>query len=307
MSVATPLTDLHPPVDMPVRAAAPTIWRDLYELTKPRMNLLVVLTTLLGCYAAPHPAGLDWVRVINTVIATALPAAGAAVLNQYVERDLDANMRRTAKRALPAGRIDPLFALALGVLLGVSGITYLTLAVNPLTALLGAATLGSYVFVYTPMKRWTTLCTIVGAIPGAIPPVMGWTAMTNSLSVEAGALFAILFIWQMPHFLAIAMMHEADYSAGGFKMLPCIDPGYHSTARQILIYSISLVPISLMPVGLHMAGGGYLVIAVILGIAFVYFGFKVALQRTRANARQLFLASIVYLPVLLIALVVDKA
>jgi protoheme IX farnesyltransferase len=305
MSAISPLSELHRPVEASL-APTPTLLRDLYELTKPRMNMLVVLTTLLGCYAAPHSLGMNWVLILNTVIATALTAASAGVLNQYIEREYDGYMYRTAQRALPAGRIDPLFALALGVLLGTAGITYLALAVNPLTALLGGTTLASYVFIYTPMKRWTTLNTIIGAIPGAIPPVMGWTAMTNSLSVEAAALFAILFIWQMPHFLAIAMMYEDDYSRGGFKMLPCVDPGHHSTARQIVIYSLSLLPISLMPVYLNMAGTIYFVIAILLGLGFIYFGLRLAMDRNRPSARRLFLASIAYLPLLLIVLALDK-
>lgn len=286
--------------------ATPTLLRDYYELTKPRMNLLVVLTTLLGYYAAPSAGPTSWLRVFNTVLATALTAAGAAVLNQYIEREHDRNMRRTEDRCLPAGRVPPLHALTFGVLLGAAGMLYLALAVNPLTAILGGATLASYIFVYTPMKRWTTLCTIVGAIPGAIPPVMGWTAVTNSISVEAMLLFGILFLWQMPHFLAIAVMYERDYTAGGFKMLPCVDPGYRATARQIVVYLLALMPISLMPFAMRMAGPGYLVTAVVLGLAFLGYGIRAAMSRTREDARKLFFVSIIYLPVLLIALVIDK-
>lgn len=299
-----PLVDRSSGRRSPEPQATPSLFRDFYELTKPRMNLLVVLTTLLGYYAAP--GATSWWRLVSTVVATALCAAGAAVLNQYVERDHDRHMRRTEGRALPAGRVDPLVALTYGVLLGAVGMAWLALAVNPLTALLGGATLASYVFVYTPMKRWTTLCTIVGAIPGAIPPVMGWTAVTNSISVQAMVLFGILFLWQMPHFLAIAVMYERDYSAGGFKMLPCVDPGYHATARQIVVYLLSLMPVTLMPYGLRMAGTGYVVTAIVCGLIFLGYGLRAASTRTREDARKLFFVSIIYLPVLLIALVVDK-
>jgi protoheme IX farnesyltransferase len=286
---------------------APSLLRDFYELTKPRMNFLVVITTAVGFYAATAKAAhLNWVLLIHAVLGTALTAAGASVLNQYVERDLDGKMPRTANRPLPTGRISEISALLLGVILGAAGVLYLTAFVNPLTALLGAVTLGSYVWIYTPMKRWTSLCTIVGAVPGAIPPMMGFTALHNAISPESLALFGILFLWQMPHFLAIAIMYKDDYAAGGFKMLPCVDPDLSATGRQIVVYSLSLLPMTLMPFGLRMAGLGYLVAALVLGIVFLAYGIGVARNPSRENARKLFFMSIIYLPLLLGALMVDK-
>ena len=288
-------------------AAIPTRLRDFYELTKPRMNLLVVITTLVGFYMATRTgSAVNWLLLANTIFGTALTAAGASVLNQYVERDLDRHMPRTANRPLPTGRILPIEALLLGVLFGVGGVLYLTVFVNSLTALLGAATLASYVWVYTPMKRWTTLCTIVGAVPGAIPPMMGYSALHNSISIEAMAMFGILFLWQMPHFLAIAVMYKDDYTAGGFKMLPCVDPDLSATGRQIIVYSLALIPMTLMPFGFRMAGIGYLAAAIVLGGVFLTYGILAAIRRTREDARKLFFVSIIYLPLLLGTLMIDK-
>lgn len=278
---------------------------DFYELTKPRMNFLVVVTTMVGYYMAAHgPA--DWLRVIYVLLGTALTAAGSSVFNQYVERSLDLRMRRTANRPLPAGRIKPADALLFGLALSLTGIAVLVLFVNVLTAVLGALTLLLYVFVYTPAKRWSSLCTIIGAIPGAIPPVMGFTAVQNAITPQALALFAILFFWQMPHFLAIAILYRDDYARGGFKMLPVVDKDMAMTGRQIILYSLSLVTISLMPALLNMAGVVYFAAALMLGIAFTGFGLVCARSKTRADARQLFLASIVYLPAVLAALMLDK-
>jgi protoheme IX farnesyltransferase len=194
----------------------------------------------------------------------------------------------------------------MGVLLGIAGILYLATFVNPLTALLGAVTLAGYVWVYTPMKRWTTLCTIIGAVPGAIPPMMGWTAVHNALSAEAWVLFGILFLWQMPHFLAIAVLYKDDYAAGGFQMLPCVDAGLYATGRQIVVYLLSLLPMTLMPFGLRMAGIAYLAGALLLGITFLWYGIAAARSRTREDARRLFFVSIIYLPLLLGLLMIDK-
>lgn len=305
-AVALPLVDRagHP---SRVADAAPSRLRDLYELTKPRMNALVVVTTGVGFFMAIPRFGLvNWPLLLHTILGTSLTAAGASVLNQYVERDLDRNMRRTADRPLPSGRLSAIEALLMGVSLGIGGVLYLSAFVNPLTALLGAFTLGSYVWIYTPMKRWTTLCTVVGAIPGAVPPVMGWTAIHNSVSAEALVLFGILFLWQMPHFLAIAVLYKDDYAAGGFAMLPCVDPDLRATGRQILVYLLSLLPVTLMPFGLRMAGAGYLVSAIALGAFFTTYGIQAARSRTREDARKLFFVSIVYLPLLLGALMVDK-
>jgi heme o synthase len=287
-------------------AAAPSRLADFYELTKPRMNFLVVVTTMVGFYMAVGPAFHDWALLLHTLIGTALAAAGASVLNQYVERGHDALMSRTANRPLPAGRVSPVEAMLLGVALSAGGSLYLAAFVNPLTAALGAITIGTYVFLYTPMKRWTTLCTVVGAVPGAIPPMMGWTAATDSLPPEAWALFGILFFWQMPHFLAIAILYRDDYARGGFKMLPVVDERLVVTGRQIVVYSLALIPVTLMPVALRMAGSGYLLAATLLGLAFLGFGMNCAARKRRTDARWLFFVSIVYLPVLLGAMMFDK-
>ena len=286
-------------------AAIPSRWVDYYELTKPRMNFLVVITTMVGFYMAAH-FGIDWLLLVHTLIGTALTAAGASVLNQYVERDIDKLMPRTMNRPVPGGRVAPVEALIYGVALGSAGVVYLAVTVNLLTALLGAVTLGTYVLLYTPMKRWTTLNTVIGAVPGAIPPMMGFTAAQGALSPEALAVFGILFFWQMPHFLAIAILYKDDYAKGGLKMLPVVDRDLSVTSRQILLYGVALIPATLAPVQLGMAGAMYFTCAVLLGCAFLSFGVSCATTRTRADARKLFFASIVYLPLLLAAMMLDK-
>ena len=278
---------------------------DFYELTKPRMNFLVVITTMVGYYMAAR-GWSDWTRLIATLFGTALTAAGASVFNQYVERRLDLRMNRTRNRPLPAGRIRPVDALLFAIFLSVVGVGTLAIFVNALTASLGALTLLLYVLVYTPAKRYTSLCTIIGAVPGAIPPVMGFTAVHNTIGAEAIALFAILFFWQMPHFLAIAILYRDDYARGGFMMLPVVDKHMNMTARQIILYSITMIPVSLLPTLLNMTGSMYPLAALVMGIAFCGFGLVLARSKSRADARQLFLASIIYLPALLTALMVDK-
>ena len=286
-------------------SAAPSRVVDFYELTKPRMNFLVVITTMVGfCVASRGP--IEWLLLVHTLLGTAMTAAAASVLNQFIERDYDALMPRTKNRPLPAGRIAPREALLMGVSVGVTGVAYLALLVNPLTALVGFATLASYVFVYTPLKRRTSLNTVVGAVPGALPPVMGCTAALGALSPEALVLFAILFFWQMPHFLAIAILYRDDYALAGFKMLPVVDEDLNFTSRQIVLYATALVPVSLMPSLIGMAGAAYFACAVLMGLAFLSFGVSCATSRTRADARKLFVASIIYLPLLLAVLMVDK-
>jgi protoheme IX farnesyltransferase len=284
--------------------AAPSRVRDFYELTKPRMNFLVVCTTAVGFYMAPH--GGHWIALFHAILGTVMTAAAASVLNQLVERDFDALMPRTRNRPLPAGRVSPAEALAMGVTLGVAGIAYLALFVNVLTALLGAITLASYVWIYTPLKRVSSMNTIVCAVPGAIPPMMGWTAATAALSPEAIALFGILFLWQMPHFLAIAILYKRDYAAGGFKMLPVVDEGLSLTSRMIVLYGLALVPVSLMPVGVGMAGALYLTAATLMSLAFLSYCISAAVSKERIDARKLFFASIVYLPLLFAVLMIDK-
>lgn len=289
------------------RSAARSRWRDYYELTKPRMNFLVVITTMVGCYMAGRSLSLSHgLLLLDTLLGTAMTAAAASVFNQYAERRYDALMRRTEDRPLPAQRLAPRDALAFGLALAVAGVTYLALLVNPLTAGIGAFTLLSYVFIYTPMKRRSSLNTIIGAVPGALPVVMGMTAFQNALSPESVALFMIMFVWQMPHFLAIAILYRDDYAAAGFKMLPVVDPGLHMTVRQILIYSLALIPVSLLPAMLGMAGLGYAIAALGLGLAFLSVATTCAINKTRADARKLFLASIIYLPLLFTALMIGR-
>jgi heme o synthase len=300
-------TDIYPlPHELPaVKTAARSRWGDFYELSKPRMNALVVGTTMVGfTMAVRSPA--DWLRAPNALIGTALCAAGAAILNQWAERRYDALMPRTANRPLPTGRISPAEALVLGLGAAILGGLYLLFFVNPLTALLSTATLASYVLVYTPLKRLTTLNTIVGAVPGAIPPVMGWTAVTGSIASPALALFAILFVWQVPHFLAIAILYRDDYKAGGFKMLPVADGELKTTGRQIVLYAAALLPVSLTPALVHAAGGAYVTAAILFGVAFLAYAAACAARRTRADARKLFFASIIYLPALLTVMMLDR-
>jgi protoheme IX farnesyltransferase len=229
---------------------------DYLELTKPRVTTLVVLTTWLGYSTPGAPKSFSWGWWL-TMIGTWLVAAGASALNQYIERDLDAKMKRTLNRPLPAGRLEPGQALGFGVLLSIAGLFILQLGVNPLTAFLAVLSLASYLFLYTPMKTRTALCTLVGAIPGAIPPMMGWTAAHGSMAPQAWVLFGILFVWQLPHFLAIAWMYREDYARAGFPMLPVIDPDGGSTARMIILYSAVLIPVSLLPARMGLAGLSY--------------------------------------------------
>jgi protoheme IX farnesyltransferase len=303
--LATPDPLIGSPLSRHV-STAPSKLADYYELTKPRMNFLIVITTTVGFYMAATPA-TPWFRLLHTAIGTLLCASCAAIANQFIERGYDALMPRTKNRPLPAGRLNLLEALLFGAACGIAGFSYLFLLVNPLTAFLGALTIILYIFIYTPLKRISSLNTIVGAIPGAIPPVMGFTAAQNHLSTQALSIFGILFLWQMPHFLAIAIMYKDDYAAAGFKMLPVVDDSRLSiTSRQILLYAAALLPMSLTPVLLHMAGPLYFAAALLLGLAFLYFSFLAATTRTRPNARKLFFASILYLPLLLAFLMLDK-
>jgi protoheme IX farnesyltransferase len=278
---------------------------DLLTLIRPRMNFLVLGTTMVGCcMAAQVPA--DWHRLPATMLGTALCAAAASILNQVTERRYDALMARTANRPLPMGRITMKNALAFGLASAIVGGLILYYFVNHLTAFLGVFTMASYVLLYTPLKRRTSLNTVVGAIPGAIPPVMGWTAITGSLSPAAASLFAILFVWQIPHFLAIASLYREDYRKGGFRMLPVIDSSGRMTGRQIMLYSAALIPITLSPSMLGIAGRLYLVSALILGLSLMYFSYLAATRRGRIDARRLFVASIIYLPILLTMLMLDR-
>lgn len=279
---------------------------DFVELVKARLTALVLTTTLAGLYlgwSGPRNLGL----AIHAMLGTALVAAGAAALNQLLERSSDARMRRTRDRPLPAGRMRPEAALMIGFLLAVLGLGELALMVNLLTAVLAAVTLGIYLFVYTPLKRVTTLNTLIGAIPGALPPMLGWTAARGSLDAGAWVLFGILFFWQLPHFLAIAWRYREDYARGGFIMLPMQDPDGSRTGRQCVNYSFALLLVSLMPTRLGLATPGYFFAAFALGAGLIVFAVRLQAQRTDARARHLFFASIVYLPLLLLALALGKA
>lgn len=299
-SVAEPIVAASAVVDQPV--AQKSVWADLI---KARLTTLVVLTTAAGFYSG-WKGSIDWLLLFHTVFGTALVASGAAALNQLLERDYDARMRRTENRPLPSGRLTPDAVLIIGGALSVLGLLYLAAFVNLLTAALGAITLISYVWIYTPLKRVTTLNTAIGAIPGAIPPLMGWTAARDDISGGGWALFAILFFWQLPHFLAIAWIYREDYARGGFAMLPVFDPEGHRTSSQALSHTLGLLPVSLSPFIFKLAGPIYLAAALILGAIFAIAAFRFARELTVSRARGLFFVSIIYLPLLLTALVLDK-
>lgn len=286
------------------------------ELTKPRITVMVLVTAAAGFVLAHGglapavDASLQstafWALLLHTLAGTGLVAASGSVLNMVLERHHDARMRRTASRPLPAGKLDPDRALAFGVALGVVGLLWLAFAANLLTAVLAAVTLGTYVFVYTPMKRMSSLATVVGAAPGAMPPVMGWAAYTGELGPGAWALFGILFFWQLPHFLAIAWMYRADYARAGFPMLPVVEPDGSSTSRQAVLWSAALVPLSLLPAALGLAGWVYAAGALFLGLAYLAASLAFGRARTAPTARRLLLASVVYLPGILGALLADR-
>ncbi len=277
----------------------------LADLTKARLTTLVLLTTLVGFYLGWH-GPMNYLLMFNALAATALVASGASALNQLLEREYDAKMPRTQGRPLPSGRLQPTTVMLFGGITSVAGLLYLALAVNLLTCVLGAVTLVSYLFIYTPLKRVTWINTLVGAIPGALPPLMGWTAARNELSGEGWALFAILAFWQLPHFFAIAWMYRDEYAKAGFVMLPHLDPDGSRTGQQSVSNTLALLVASLFPFVWQMGGRFYLVSALVLGVSFLYCAVQFSRQLTRARARQFFLASIIYLPLLLAALVWDK-
>lgn len=279
---------------------------DLKEMTKPGITLMVVLTAGLGFLLAEGEIFSSFWLLLHTLLGTGLVSGGASVLNQVLERDSDALMRRTADRPLPGGRLDPDAALFFGVLLSVIGLLELALAVNLLTALLGAVALAGYVFVYTPMKRVSSLATVIGAIPGAIPPMMGWSAVKNDVDLAAWVLFGILFFWQLPHFLAIAWLCREDYARGGFPMLPVLDPEGTRTGRQTILYGAALIPVSLLPSLLGLMGAVYFVGALAFGLAYLGFAFGFARSRSNPGARRLMLASLVYFPALLLVMLLDR-
>jgi heme o synthase len=278
---------------------------DYVALTKPRLNLLVLVTTLAGVYLAA-PQGVPLPVLLHTLIGTALVAGGAAALNQVWERDTDRLMRRTSTRPLPSGRLGIAEGVFFGTLLSIAGVAELGLAVNPLSAAVAALTLATYVFVYTPVKRRSSWSTLVGAIPGALPPVIGWVAVTGSLTLPALVLFGIQFFWQMPHFLAIAWMHRDDYARAGIPLLPVMEPNGRRTGQQALLYAAALWPVSLLPAVVGLAGTPYSLVATALGFAFIAQAALFARHRSMLTARRLFLTSISYLPLLWAALVIDR-
>ncbi len=278
--------------------------KDYIELTKPRVTWLIVMSTAVGYYFGHSGAWSVW-PILHAVIGTALIASGTAALNQWYEREADSHMRRTQMRPLPSGRLTPFKALWFGIALSLSGGLELAFGVNWLAAGLGIATLLMYLFLYTPLKQKTWWSTTVGAFPGAMPPLIGFAAAADKLTPEAWALAAILFFWQFPHFYAIAWMYREDYSRAGIKMLPVVEPDGQSTARQILLYSVALIPISLLPKWLGMTGTIYMVGAIALGLLFLYSGIRVSLDRTKVRARKVLLASVLYLPVLYGLMVLD--
>ena len=276
------------------------------DLFKARLTFLVILTSFVGFYLG-STGGLDWVLLAHTVLGTSLLASGASALNQYWERDLDGKMARTESRPIPSGELTASFVLRVGVISASLGMVYLAILVNPLTSVLGALTLVSYVFVYTPLKQITPLNTIIGAVPGALPPLMGWSAATNGVSLGGWSLFLILFFWQLPHFLAISWMYKDEYKSAGFKMLSTNDEEGRRTANHAISHTMGLLPVSISPFVCGVTNVVYVIGALCLGLVFLWFAIRFSQVRSRERARALFFWSIVYLPILLMLMVLDKA
>lgn len=275
------------------------------ELTKPRITFLITLTSAAGFVLGSRGA-VNYLQLGNALIGIALLSSGIATLNQFIERDLDGLMRRTADRPLPSGRLFPFEALWFGVGLTLMSELYLALFVNVLTALLGLTVIAGYLFVYTPLKTRTSLSTALGAFPGAMPPLMGWTAARGEIDVAAWVLFAILFLWQFPHFLAIAWMYREDYGRAGIRMLPVVEPDGRVTGQQIIAYSLMLVPVSLLPAVLGISGKIYLVAAAVFSLLFLASSVRAAISKSNQHARQLLLASVLYLPLLFGVMVLNR-
>jgi heme o synthase len=286
------------------RAAVDRI-ADYIALTKPRLNMLVLATTLAGLYLA-SPDGIGISILMHTLVGTALVAGGAAALNQVWERQTDGLMRRTRARPLPGGRLTAGHGTWFGVIASGVGLAELAFGVNVMSATVAAATLVSYVLVYTPLKPRTSLATLVGAIPGALPPVIGWAAATGKITLPALVLFGIVFFWQMPHFLAIAWLYRDDYARAGIPLLPVLEPDGRRTGLQALGYAAALWPVSLLPAVVGLAGAPYAIVGTALGLLFIWLTLRFARERSMRNARSLFLFSITYLPLLLGALVADR-
>lgn len=278
---------------------------DFWALTKPEVNFLVVFSTLAGFLLASI-GPLAWTRLLHALVGTFLVASGTATLNQWMEREADAHMRRTARRPLPAGRVSARTGLVFGLLLAIAGGAELALGTNLLASFLALLTLASYLLAYTPLKRKTPLCTLVGAFPGAMPPLIGWAAARGSLGAEAWVLYAMLFFWQFPHFLGIAWLYREDYERAELQMLPAGDRGARAMAWQVVVASVALLAVSLFagfigkPSALYFAG------AVLAGLGFLYFGARTAMAPSKPGARRLVLASVAYLPIVLGLMVATK-
>jgi protoheme IX farnesyltransferase len=271
---------------------------DYWALTKPEVNFLILITTFVGFYLASASNGrFSFVRLFNTLVGTLLVASGTGSLNQYLERDFDAQMRRTARRPAAAGRLTPSAVLAFGTALAITGSIYLAISVNLLASALAALTLLTYLFLYTPLKRKTPLCVLVGAFPGAMPPLIGWAAASGRLNIEAGILYAMLFLWQFPHFMAIAWMYREDYDRAGYLVLPKGNARVRFMALETLLPLLALVAISIVQFPIRYAATFYCA-AALLGTGFTYFGWQFVFERSRVAARRLLTASIVYLPLL---------
>jgi protoheme IX farnesyltransferase len=279
--------------------------RDYLELTKPRITLLILICTAVGYFLGCGPS-FHWTILLHALLGTALLASGTAALNQWYEVDSDAKMRRTRMRPMPAGRMKRSHGFVFGVLLSAGGFAELWRGTNLLAAALGLFTLLSYLLLYTPLKRRSPICTTVGAIPGAMPPLIGYAAAAGSLDAGAVALFLILFVWQFPHFDAIAWMYRDDYARGGIRMLPVIEPDGESTARRVVVCSLMLIPISLLPSLLGMTGLIYAAAAIAAGLGLLYFGVRLGREKSVARAHAVLLASVFYLPALLAVMVLDR-
>lgn len=290
------------------RVAASSVLSDYWELTKPEINFLIAITAAAGFWIGSPAtfAHFPWMLFLHTLLGTVLVASGAATLNQLIEQQFDAQMRRTARRPLVSGRIAPSHALWFGVSLSVLGVVYLAIATNVFASLLAAVTLLSYLFLYTPLKRITPLCTLAGAFPGAAPPLIGWTAARGHLDAAAWVLFAIVFLWQFPHFMSIAWIYREDYARAGYLVLPANELKDRFVAWQSVLPALGLLVVAIVPAVRGQSGIVYFAGAIVLGGAFLYCSARFALRKTVASARQLLVASILYLPVLFALLVLDK-
>jgi protoheme IX farnesyltransferase len=278
---------------------------DYVALTKPELTTLSVLTAVGAAFLASSDP-IPYSTILHVLFGTFLVGGGAGALNQVMERKFDAAMKRTANRPVPAGRVSPVEATVFGTIISGLGILELTLGTNPLAGFLAFATLATYLLLYTPLKRLDPISTVVGGLPGALPPVIGWCAVRGNMSIEPLALAAILFFWQIPHFLSLAWMYRKDYARAGYRVLAAVDPDGKATGRQILIYAGALIPASILPTWIGLAGLTYLLGALVTGVAFLLVGFSLYRNRSNVSARRLFIASLAYLPLITLFFLVDR-